>query len=96
MSYLSIFGALIPIAMAVIVGVDVILGARAEYLNATAIVEGWASLLRTGVVRSTHVMFWGDAAFGGAARLGLGTGLWALEAAAASALIALPIWLVVR
>ena len=96
MSYGTWLFSLVPLAMIVIVFVDAALGARAEYLNATAILEGWVELFRAGAVRSRHSMFLGAEHLAGPARLAVGSGIWILEATAASALLALPLWAVTR
>lgn len=92
MGYMSWVGALIPLVMVTIVGVDAILGGRAEYLNATAITEGWWRLLTTGAASSAHAMFMGAEALAPTARLIAGTALWTLEAAFVAAVLAIPAW----
>lgn len=75
-----------------IVVVDVILGARAEYMNGAAVLEAWLRLLTEGTVRSRHAMFFGAATLPPGLRLGVGTMLWALEAALIASALAWPAW----
>jgi hypothetical protein len=91
MSYTSWIAFLLPAIMVAIVAVDAGLGARAEYLNATAIVEGWWRLVTTGTPGSNHTMFLGADRLSPSARLLAGTSLWVLEAAIVSAVVALPL-----
>jgi hypothetical protein len=91
MSYTNWIALLLPAIMVAIVAVDAGLGGRAEYLNATAIVEGWWRLVTTGTPSSHHPMFVGAAELSPGARLLAGTSLWVLEAAIVAAVVALPL-----
>ncbi|MCA9609980.1 MAG: hypothetical protein KC619_30495 [Myxococcales bacterium] len=84
-------GALLPLVMLAIAAVDAVLGARAEYLNATAIAEGWWRLVTTGAARSSHAMFFGADALAPLPRLFVGTALWTLEAAVVAAVLVLAV-----
>jgi hypothetical protein len=90
MSYVRWFLLLVPVVMIAIVAVDAVLGARAEYLNATAIAQGWWRLLRGGAVSSEHAMFLGADRLTPSLRLLAGSALWTLEASIVASVLALP------
>ncbi|MCB9763852.1 MAG: hypothetical protein H6739_29045 [Alphaproteobacteria bacterium] len=84
------FLALVALVMAAIVGVDVVLGARAEYLNAAAIVEALARWLTGAAAADGPPLFYGAARLAPGPRLALGVALWTAEALVIASLLALP------
>lgn len=81
---------LLPMGVAILLAVDLALGATAEYFNAVHLVQAWVVVISGGSVSSVPAFLAGQTLLGAPVAMSLGTALLFLEPAAFLALVVYP------
>lgn len=82
---------LVPVGIAVMLGIDAALGAGAEYFNAWHLVEAWGRVLTGGSIEAGATFLMHQDAMPAATALAIGTGVLFVQPAVALAAIVAPV-----